>query len=506
MALIPVFGSEDQVPSSVAGLNLLEVLRYEDPRLGVEFRYGFPPICKADAYLYDSGLTGISGDLRSQPVAEAFKQSYEEVLQAAKLGATRDLEVLETSILTLPGEPSTPFCYYAGFAYGQNEQGPFVPKGIEMPADERVYVSTDVGRVRSHLAVRADRGFINKVRFTYVERATEPSYIGANPEELPERLRNDVAFNGFWHFLLAWQHAVQSAPMPIGSQQAGVSPTPTPRFAAPNPPPAGASTDAQHPSSATAAPAPADSVTPPPSDNVCQVCQRSPAAPLKLVQQTGTIFNRRSGAMDAVLCQSCGMALFRQAQSHNLARGWWGIIAFFSNFFSLAGNASRAMKHRLIGPPTGTPLAPALDPGRPIWLRWQMIVPAVLTALAVLGIISAAGRQNVGALQAGQCINIPTAGNFTDVALVPCEEPHDAEVAGVLPASTSSGTDVEKACVDVAVDNVLLSRARDVAPSTLVRTGTSKSSGSDTPRAVCILVDPSGAKLTGRVTGGDGTR
>ena len=271
-----------------------------------------------------------------------------------------------------------------------------------------------------------------------------------------------------------------------------------------------------HPrSSSTAAePASGSSAAPPPNADICQICHRTPAAPIKLTQQTGMVFTRRSGAMNTVLCRSCGTALFRQAQSHNLASGWWGIISFFANFFYLGGNAFRSMKHRLIGPPAGPPLARPLDPGRPVWLRWQIIVPVALAVLAIIGIVSAAGHQNVGTLHAGQCVNVPTAGKFSDVTLVPCEEPHDAEVAGVLPASTPASVDIDEACIELAAEHVLLSKARSVSPVALVRaptteqTGTSDSSrsNSEKPRAICILAGLDGAKLTGRVTGGDGGR
>jgi hypothetical protein len=513
VATIPVFGGEDRVPGSVAGLNLIDVIRYEDPRMGAEFRYGFPPICKADAYLYDMGLTGIPEDLRAQPVLEAFRQSYDGVMQTARIGITRDLEELGTSILTLPDEPSTPFCYYASFAYRQNEQPPHVPRGL-IADEDREYVASDIGRVRSHLAVRADRGFINKIRFTYVERATEPSYLGIDPAELPEHLRNDVAFAGFWNFLLAWTRAVQSAPTLMASQPAGSSPPSAAPFFGSNPGLSTASTDEPQPSRPAAEPGSGSSAAPPPNANICQACHRAPAAPIKLTQQTGMVFTRRSGTINAVLCQSCGTAMFRQAQSHNLASGWWGIVSFFANFFYLGGNAFRSMKHRLIGPPAGPPLAPAPDPGRPVWLRWQIIVPVVLAVLAIIVIVSATGHQNVGTLRVGQCINVPTAGKFSDVTLVPCEEPHDAEVAGVLPGSTPSSVDIDEACIQLAAENVLLSKARSVAPGTLVRapmteqTGTSDrvKSNSEKPLAICILAGLDGAKLTGRVTGGDGAR
>jgi hypothetical protein len=239
-----------------------------------------------------------------------------------------------------------------------------------------------------------------------------------------------------------------------------------------------------------------------PDRGVCHACLRGPAAPLMIVKQTGMVVTRRSTTFNAVLCQPCGTAIFRQAQAHNLAFGWWGIVSFITNFFTLAGNFSRSRKHRMIGSSAEMPLRVPLNPGRPVWQRPQMIVPVVLVAAFVAAGISSAGRANVPALHAGQCIDVPSNGAFRDVKLVPCAEPHDAEVAGVL-ASTDSpaATDTGEACAEVAAKHVLLSRADDVELSTFERTAASSESSHSSIRAICVLTGLNDAKLVGHVTG-----
>lgn len=229
---------------------------------------------------------------------------------------------------------------------------------------------------------------------------------------------------------------------------------------------------------------------------------RSPAAPLMIMKQTGMVFVRRSSTVSANLCQSCGTALFRQVQAHNLAFGWWGLISFVTNFFTLIGNLSRSRKHRMIGLSAELPLRAPLNPGRPVWQRPQMIVPLTLVAAFVAAGISSAGRESVPALRAGQCIDVPSNGTFRDVKLIPCADPHDAEVAGVLSYTDSpAATDTGEACAELAAEHVLLSRANDVDLHTFERAAGPADSRHSSVRAVCVLTGLDGAKLTGHVTG-----
>lgn len=235
---------------------------------------------------------------------------------------------------------------------------------------------------------------------------------------------------------------------------------------------------------------------------ICQACLRSPAAELTAVKQTGMLFVRESSRIQAVLCQSCGTAVYRQAQAHNIAFGWWGLIAFLTNLFTLAGNFSRARKHRMIGSSADMPLRAPLNPGRPVWLRPHMIVPMALVAAIGAAGIASTGHESVPALHAGQCIDVPAKGTFTDVKLVPCDEPHDGEVAGVISASdTSASSDTGEACARLAASHVLLSKAEDVDLSTLEPVSRSEKSAHSSVRAICVLTGLNDTKLTGHVAG-----
>lgn len=184
---IPVFGSEDRIPSSIAGLGLEGIERYQDPKLGVMIRYGIAPWIKADAYLYDMGLADISEDIESPQVIGLFEESLQGVLMAAGQGLYRDFEILRTGSITVPPDADKPLCLCASFAYRQNADAP-IPAALQ----QRDAVINDVGKLVSHMALRTDRGYINKVRFNHPEDAGE------------------AGFTGFINFLVEWTNLVQT--------------------------------------------------------------------------------------------------------------------------------------------------------------------------------------------------------------------------------------------------------------------------------------------------------
>jgi hypothetical protein len=188
---IPVFGSKDRIPTQIDHLSLEGVDQYPDPKLGVMVRYGIPPLVKVDAYLYDMGLSEISEDLESPQVIQLFQESLQTVVMAAEQGLYLDFEILNSGYVRVPQDAAEPLCLCASFTYRLNSNAPLPKVGI--PAKEGTGVINDIGRLTSHLALRIDRGYINKVRFNH-------------PEELGER-----GFGGFLRFVMEWTNAVQTA-------------------------------------------------------------------------------------------------------------------------------------------------------------------------------------------------------------------------------------------------------------------------------------------------------
>lgn len=76
----------------------------------------------------------------------------------------------------------------ASFAFSRNPKAP-----IPVVFPQKDGFVQDVGRVVSHLALRTDRGYINKVRFNQPEDAGE------------------AGFAGFVAFTVEWTQAVQRA-------------------------------------------------------------------------------------------------------------------------------------------------------------------------------------------------------------------------------------------------------------------------------------------------------
>ena len=176
MKAVPLFGSEDRLPASIAGLTLESVDQYPDPKLGVMIRYGIPPWVKADAYLYNMGLPDISDNLESPQVIQLFQESAQGVVMAAEQGLYLDFEILNSGYVSVPPDASEPLCLCASFAYRQNSNAPVPTAGL--PKKEGTGVINDVGRLVSHMALRVDRGYINKVRFNYPEDAGQRGVAG----------------------------------------------------------------------------------------------------------------------------------------------------------------------------------------------------------------------------------------------------------------------------------------------------------------------------------------
>jgi len=176
MTSIPLFRTEDALPAELGGLAYVGCDLYDDQRLGTKLRYG-DGATKADAYLYDLGLASIPSDIRSGVVTEFFQQACGEVLALADQGKYLDLETRASQYLHLPDDAPDPMYLWAAFRYRQ-APGPFV---------------VDDGFRFSHVFLRTDSGYINKVRYTY-------------PEHIAASVGADMI-----RFLLAWHEAVQGA-------------------------------------------------------------------------------------------------------------------------------------------------------------------------------------------------------------------------------------------------------------------------------------------------------
>ena len=202
---IPIFVNIEALPPRVGILWLEGVATYEDPSAGVCFRYRYPEnndskpnndfddleiiaermggpkishrLIKADAYLYNLGLSEIPKDITSEAMVEIFHYACSDIAAVVEQGHYSLFEVMKTAMLSVPPSAPEPMWLWAAMRYRQVNQPP--------------HFEDDQDRV-SHLAVRSDGMFINKVRYTY------PASIPAN-----------LAYADFLLFLFEWQYSVK---------------------------------------------------------------------------------------------------------------------------------------------------------------------------------------------------------------------------------------------------------------------------------------------------------
>jgi hypothetical protein len=174
---IPIFVTESALPQSIGDLNFKNVEIYEDSRLGASVAYDMHDDVVADVYLYDFGINDIPNDVEAPEVLEYFQGAYHDLLRAADRGIYLNLQVRVSKYLHWPPTAVRPFCLWAAFSFSEEPSEAF-PQGAQSV---------------SHLALRTDRGHINKVRFTYpADPATE-----------------DQNFERFINFYTLWTAAVQ---------------------------------------------------------------------------------------------------------------------------------------------------------------------------------------------------------------------------------------------------------------------------------------------------------
>jgi hypothetical protein len=169
--------TEAALPRAIGELAFQSVEIYTDSRLGASATYMLSPSVVADVYLYDFGRE-ISQDVESPEILEYFQGAYHDILRAADQGIYQDLQVKVSKYLHLPPTADQPFCLWAAFAFRQAPTAQF-------PAGEECI---------SHLVLRPDRGYINKLRFTYPSNPTT----------------EDQSFEQFLNFFRDWTAVVQN--------------------------------------------------------------------------------------------------------------------------------------------------------------------------------------------------------------------------------------------------------------------------------------------------------
>lgn len=176
---VPVFDTPDSIPRKCGDLNLYDVEVYQDLRFGVGIRYQASSGTseRADVYLYDFGLKDVPADIKSPEMLNFFRGACQDVYASAEMGQYDHFKMLSSQYIHLPPNSPDPFCLWAVFSF-------------EQPLGPNVFFT---GKQTSHLAMRSDRGYINKVRYSYPTLDTE----------------EEIGFKRFLRFFLEWTALVQ---------------------------------------------------------------------------------------------------------------------------------------------------------------------------------------------------------------------------------------------------------------------------------------------------------
>ena len=78
----------------------------------------------------------------------------------------------------------------------------------------------------------------------------------------------------------------------------------------------------------------------------CEICGRSPAAPLDLRRQVGMVIVMKTYRSEMTLCNSCATEAYKQFQKSTAIKGWTGVKSALMNPIVLGTNTINRNKHR----------------------------------------------------------------------------------------------------------------------------------------------------------------
>jgi len=70
------------------------------------------------------------------------------------------------------------------------------------------------------------------------------------------------------------------------------------------------------------------------------------------------VLAQRHGKFQGPLCREHGVGMAKAFLSKTLIQGWWGIVSFFMNFYSVAVDVGSLLKARRLPPPSGAAVQP----------------------------------------------------------------------------------------------------------------------------------------------------
>jgi hypothetical protein len=83
----------------------------------------------------------------------------------------------------------------------------------------------------------------------------------------------------------------------------------------------------------------------------CQVCGRGPAELFTIKRHVGMIIFQKFHKLRAPLCREHALSISKEWLGKTLVQGWWGIISFFVNFFSVFTDLRAISQAKKMQPP-----------------------------------------------------------------------------------------------------------------------------------------------------------
>lgn len=180
----------------------------------------------------------------------------------------------------------------------------------------------------------------------------------------------------------------------------------------------------------------------PPSFGECIVCGSVPATQVTLRQEAGYILWLTRKRIDGTFCRQCGTASFRHMTNRTLIMGWWGILSFFVNVYTIFSNLRALRRLMRLGEPSWrqpevvTAATRPISEGTPLHKRPPVyLVYAVVVWLLVGGVMATLSSgderrpsRSTSSRLDGACLRI-VAGSLEEI--VDCERDHDAKVIAV---------------------------------------------------------------------------
>lgn len=194
----------------------------------------------------------------------------------------------------------------------------------------------------------------------------------------------------------------------------------------------------------------------PPGPGECVLCGCAPAEVFTFVHQIGMIISSQRGTTEASLCRLCALAVGRSQQNRTLVTGWWGLLAFFTNFAVVFANAGQLRRAHRLGPPQPVAnvvgrIPGSMHPGRPVHRRAGLYVAAVIVGFVAFVAIGAARSQPStagGGSGGGASAPVPSPTEITDWSPGNC-------VRGTVTASPVACTSDHDGRITDAVTNLL---------------------------------------------------